>query len=666
MEPAQHPITLGTPTYWKDQIRCQVACPVHTDARGYVRAIAEGNFELAYLIARGPNPLASICGRICGAPCEASCRRGMIDEPIAIRALKRVVTERFGPYRAANNGDKPTLVSGPDHAAYLQNSDTDKICAESDDLMHVIRLYAESLKRPTGQRIAIIGAGPAGLACAHDLALLGLRPTILESEAMPAGMLVLGVPEYRLPRDLIKAEIEVIQALGVEIRCGVQVGRDVTLSSLRDEYDAVVIAVGCKRSRGLSIPGIASKGVYGGVEFLRSVAIGEPVRLGGRVIVIGGGSVAYDVSRTVLRQEQADVSREAARQAGEREVTLVCLESAAEMPAETIDIKEGEEEGVLRKNGWGPVEILTKPGPDGPLVEGVRFRRCVRVYDENRAFRPIYDNTQLVDLPADTVLLSVGQAVDLSFLEKAGDNVRLSAGQIAWDANTQMTSYDGVFVAGDVAYGPKLVIDAIASGKHAARSVYEYCTGARLHRDAVQFHVDLGPYLREPDLDKNTRVPLPALPVRDRIRFPRAIVDLGYTLDEARAEAGRCLDCGVDTLWNTQCTLCGACVEVCPTHCLQMPTLLDLQQQEPFQRLAESDHYHLKKNTVVLRDEDRSVVVAPQARIEANEDMVLFKDEDTCIRCGLCAQVCPTRAISMQRLTFSEGWSCRVNGAARA
>ena len=658
MDSTQYTAKSGDGIFWKKQIRCQDACPVHTDARGYVRAIAEGDLERAYLIARGPNPLASICGRICGAPCEANCRRGMIDQPIAIRALKRVVTERFGPYRAAQKSTPSSTVSGEEHLKYLLDSAEPQTCDGPDEMIHLVRLAAESRPRPEGPRVAIIGSGPAGLACAHDLALLGLRPTILEAESVPAGMLYFGVPEYRLPRDLIRAEIEVIKALGVEIRCGVEVGKDVSLRQLREEYAAVVIAVGCRRSRGLQIPGADARGVIGGVEFLRSVALHDPMALGARVVVIGGGSVAYDVSRAVVRQEQADVSRQALRQPGTREVQIVCLESRAEMPADDTDVREGAEEGIIRRNGWGPVEILTEPSPEGPRVTGIRFRRCLRVFDTNGRFNPVFDNSAQLDLLADTVILSVGQAADLSFFNPEEDGLAMNERQqIAWDPETQMTSGDSVFIAGDVAYGPQLVIHAVASGKHAARAVYQHLTGVKLDQDAVQFHVNLAEFRREPDLEKRNRIELPILPASQRLKDPSAIVELAYSLEEAKAEASRCLDCGVDTVFDAEkCILCGACTEVCPTVCLTLRPIREAEQDEPFKSMRAAGHYHMQKNSIVLKDESRSITLFPQSRIEANEDFVLFKNEDPCIRCGLCALICPTQTITMDRCEFHEAW----------
>src|SRR5690242_4435812 len=346
-------VRIADDAYWREQIKCQFACPVHTDARGYVRAIAAGDYELAYLIARGPNPLASICGRICGAPCEAACRRGTIDQPIAIRALKRFICERSGPESRKD--------PGKEQFSYLKQLNGPRECDDQEELRHLLEfLSRQSLPIPTGERIAIIGSGPAGLAAGHDLALMGFRPTIFEMESVPAGMLYTGVPDYRLPTNLIRAEVAVIEALGVEIRCNTEIGKDIPFEQIRKDFAAVIIAVGAKRSRPLPIPGAEAIGVLGGVDFLRDIALGKQVELGARVVVIGGGNVAYDVARTVLRQEEYDVSRTAARLHGVKEVNLVCLESLEEMPADTVEIIEGSEEGVLRYNSWGPREILVR------------------------------------------------------------------------------------------------------------------------------------------------------------------------------------------------------------------------------------------------------------------------------------------------------------------
>jgi len=622
-------VRLADESYWREQIKCQDACPVHTDARGYVRAIAEGDYERAYLIARGPNPLASLCGRICGAPCEAACRRGSIDQPIAIRALKRFVCEQFGVESRQDSADE--------QLRYLREHGGPQTCDDVDELRHLLAFLSRAdFPKPAGEPIAIIGSGPAGLAAAHDLALMGFRPTIFEMEPQPAGMLFTGVPGYRLPAELIRAEVAVIQAQGVEIRCNVQVGKDIGFDQLRREFAAVVIACGAKRSRLLPIDGANAIGVMGGIDFLRDVALGKPVELGERVIVIGGGNVAYDVARTVLRQEEYDVSRTAARLRGVREVHLACLESLEEMPADTVEILEGAEEGVTRHNSWGPKEILTREVNGQKFVRGVRFIRCLSVYDDNKRFAPKFDEATEMTLEGDSVLLSVGQAADLSFLQPARDGVELrSPHQIVNDPATGATSASGVFVAGDIAYGPRLMIHAIASGKQAARSVYRYLKGRDIAPEEVQFHIPLEHYHREKSYERWQRLSIPVRPPEERLKNPRALVEIGYREGEARAEAGRCLDCGINTIFDGErCILCGGCVDVCPTVCLKLVSL-DRIESSPALDAAVGE----------LLGQDSSDATA------------ILKDEDRCIRCGLCAERCPTQAITMERFEFSKEWT---------
>ncbi len=624
---------LADADYWREQIKCQYACPVHTDARGYVRAIAAADYEQAYLIARGPNPLASLCGRICGAPCEAACRRGSIDQPIAIRALKRFVCEQFGSESRTD--------PGAEMFPYLENRNVARDCDEQDELSHLLQFLVQTeFPKPQGEPIAVIGSGPAGLAAGHDLALLGFRPTIFEMEPYPAGMLYTGVPGYRLPRELIQAEVAVIQALGVDIQCNTQVGRDITFADLRRDFSAVIIACGAKRSRALPIPNADAIGVMGGVDFLRDVALGKKVELGQRVIVIGGGNVAYDVARTVLRQEEYDVSRTAARMAGVRQVNLVCLESLDEMPADTVEILEGAEEGVLRHNSWGPKEILIREGNGQKFVRGVKFVRCAQVYDENKRFAPKFDESVTTEIEGDTVLLSVGQSADLSFLDAQRDGIEMRSPQaIVNDPATGATSAPGVFVAGDIAYGPRLMIHAIASGKQAARSVYRYLRGREISPEEVQFHFPIEQYSREKHYERRHRLHIPIRSAEERLREPSALVEIGYNENQARAEAGRCLDCGVNTIFDGErCILCGGCVDVCPTVCLKLVS---------FDRLTLSSELETATRELALDPLDLSAII---------------KDEDRCIRCGLCAQRCPTTAITMERFTFSKEWKpCPVS-----
>lgn len=629
--------------HYEQLIACQAACPVHTDARGYVRAIADGRFEDAYLIARGPNPFASICGRICGAPCEAACRRGTIprvdddgrfianDRPIAIRALKRFVCEAAGP--ESRPASEPASELASDVIERLRHA-RPPVAGKAEEMASWLHASIDGrVVRGSGEPIAIVGAGPAGLSAAHDLALVGFRPVVFETERVPAGMLAIGVPGYRLPRDVIAKEVAVIEALGVEIRCGTTVGRDITFADLRRDFAAVIIAVGAKSSRPLNLPGEQGPRVYGGVDLLRAVALNEPLDIGRDVVVIGGGNVAYDVARTVVRQIAYDTARAAARLPGTAHVHLVSLESLDDMPADTQEIREGDEEGIVRHHGWGPLAI--ERDADG-RVDAVRFRKCLRVYDAERRFAPQYDETLQHSVPCDTVLLAVGQAPRLDFLEDGASGVEFARpGWPRVDANLATTA-PGVFVAGDLAHGTRLLIDAVASGKAAARSVYQYVTGNTLHASQVTAHLPLPGYRRERGYESIRRQEVPTAHPHDRLAHPEAQVELGYTPALAMCEASRCLDCGVTPVFDGhRCVLCGGCVDVCPTLCLKIVSL---------DRIEAAPEWHAAVERSIGPD------AAPA------EHSAILKDEDRCIRCALCAMRCPADAISMERVTFQTTW----------
>jgi NADPH-dependent glutamate synthase beta subunit-like oxidoreductase len=619
--------------YWKAQINCQSACPVHTDARGYVRAVAEGKDELAYLIARGPNPLASICGRVCGAPCEQSCRRGELDKPVSIRALKRFVCERFGPEGRETGGRG--LIEFLKEAAGRY---AERECSDLNELLPLLQAtMANRVPKAEGRSVGIIGSGPAGLAAAHDLALLGFDVTIYEIEEVLAGMLAVGIPEYRLPRDLIRAEVDVILELGVKAVTGCEVGRDVSLPELRERHDAVLIAVGAKRSRDLPIPGGDARGVIGGVEFLRDVSLGNPPEMGRRVVVIGGGNVAYDVGRTVLRQISVDAARMALREDDVSDVYLCSLESLEEMPADDIEIIEGDEEGVIRRNGLGPAEFLTN---DAGHVTGVKFRKCLRVFDENKRFAPEFDDSSTEIIECDNVLVAVGQNADVSFVDAERDGIELNdRGYIACDPESGRTNAEDVFVAGDLAYGPKLLIHAVASGKAVARAIYETLTGNAIEQDEVELHLGLRDYTREAGYERRSRVELRSIPPEERIASHSAVVELGLSEEEARREASRCLDCGVNTIFDgSKCILCGGCVEVCPSLCLRIVSAGRLMNGNGV-------------GEIVDRQLDG---------VDPSLGSAIIKDETICIRCGLCAERCPTGAITMERFLFKELPICRA------
>lgn len=626
------PVQVPGHAYWKDQIKCQAACPVHTDARGYVRAVAEGEFEKAYLIARGPNPLASICGRVCGAPCEEACRRGALDRPIAIRALKRFVCDRYGP--EASKGDEKGLIEFLKEAARRHPKGP---CNDTEELLPLLQaLMRGDLPKVEGTSVGVIGSGPAGLAAAHDLALLGFDVSIYEMEPVLAGMLAVGVPEYRLPRDLIQAEVDVILELGVKAVTNCEVGKDVTFPELRDRHDAVVVAVGAKRSRLLDIPGVDGPGVLGGVEYLREAALGNPPPLGGKIVVIGGGSVAYDVGRTVLRQTSYDIARTALRESPVAEVHLFSLESLEEMPAEDDEIIQGDEEGVHRHNGWGPVEV--QRDRDGK-VRAVVFRKCLRTFDEEGRFAPVFDDSVRLTCECDNVLLAIGQKAYLPFFDLERDGIEITErGYIRCDPVSGTTNAPDVFVAGDLAHGPKLLIHAVASGKRVARSIYERMMGRRIVFRDVELHLADYWYEREAGYERTRRVPLPTTPVSERLRSFSAPVELGYSEAQACKEACRCLDCGVNTIFQGEkCVLCGGCVDVCPELCL---------------RIVPADA--LAGDPALSEVVERGLEGVP-----AGEASAIVKDETICIRCGLCAERCPSGAITMERFFFEEVPRCQ-------
>src|SRR5215472_11671425 len=438
-----------------------MACPAHTNAGRYVGLIAEGRFEEAYRLARDPNPLASICGRVCAHPCETACRRGEIDRPISIRALKRFLTEQFGP-----------------------------------ESKHPTNVNEGRGQKKLPFKVAVVGGGPVGLAAAHDLALMGYSVTIFEAAPVAGGMLYLGIPEYRLPRDVVEAQVrEILECGDITLLLNQAAGRDFLISDLRRlGFDAVLVAVGAHRSRDLSIPGVDLDGVYKGIDFLLNVNLGYKFTIGKKVIVIGGGNVAMDVARSAAREvvrqhvagvedlvpsdenlsavatkEMVDVSLSALR-LGAQEVHLVCLEKREEMPAALEEIADAEEEGVILHPGLGPKRFV---GEDGH-VTGLEVLKTRWVFDAQGRFNPAFFEGSEFQLDCDTVIMAIGQAPKLDFL-KPEDGVEISRrGLIAVQPRSMMTSAPGIFAGGDCVFGPRLIIDSVAEGKRAAIGIDEY------------------------------------------------------------------------------------------------------------------------------------------------------------------------------------------------
>ncbi len=592
---------------------CRWACPVHTEAGKYVTLIAQGKYREAYAVARRPNPLASICGRICAAPCETVCRRGELDAPIAIRALKRFVTERFGVESML-------------------------------DLSVLAEIYGSRTDRHP-ERVAVIGSGPAGLACAHDLALMGYVVTIFEAAPVAGGMLRLGVPEYRLPRALIQLEVNAILSLGVELKTNARLGRDFTLSGLRAQgYAAVFLGVGAMRSRDLSVPGMDLDGVLRGIDYLLNINLGYKVEMGRRVIVIGGGNVALDVARTAARGggEQAnrernlsivqalDVARSAVR-FGAREVVVCCLESEVEMPAARDEVEEAEREGVRFRHRVGPKRLVGKDG----VVTGVEFLQVSRVFDETGRFAPqlVAGSETLVE--TDSVIVAIGQTGDFTFLSPE-DGVETRGGRIVIDPDTLATTAPGVFAGGDAAFGPRIAINAVADGKLAAKSIDEHLRGRPRPEAELTVEIDQhGRFERQLDYEGIPRQKPPTRPIERRIGI--AEVEECFGEREARLEGTRCLHCWTNTVFEeraaegSECILCGGCQDVCPEDCIEIVPSARIGDWSPAAR----------ELAPILVDGERS-------------GAVLIKDEETCIRCGLCAARCPPGTITMQSFATRE------------
>jgi NADPH-dependent glutamate synthase beta subunit-like oxidoreductase len=592
-------VTVPDQEYFDRNIPCRTACPIHTECGRYVQAIGISRDEEAYLLARAPNPFAYTLGRICAHPCEDACRRGKIDEPIAICALKRYATERHN----LGTGHDPARKNLPPAA-----------------------------KR--NKRVAIVGAGVCGLTCAHDLALLGYSVEVYESAPVPGGMLYLGIPHFRLPREIIMMEVTQILDLGVTLHTRVTLGRDIALSELRSKFDAVLLATGLNKGRELNLPGAHLAGVYNGIDFLINVNLSYDIQLGKRVVVVGGGNVAIDVARAAVRlvqespelegggaeslQPALDAARMALR-SGAEQVSLVSLESREQMPAWKGEVQEAEHEGIEVDNGWGPREIL---GRDGAAT-GLKVRRCVSVFDENGRFNPAFSDEEKV-IPCDSVVLAIGQQADLSFLS-GEEGIEVTPRGILKIDEDLMTTAPGVFAGGDVAFGPRILVEAVANGHRAARSIHVYLTGKTRKTVLSRFRI-FNNWEMPRGFLSTPRQTMPVLPANRRIGI--AEVELGFDEAQGRAEGLRCLKCQVNTIFDgSKCILCNGCVDICPEHCLRLVGLAQVQGDDRF---------------------DLLLTKSPAAA------SAIIKDEEKCIRCALCAQRCPTAAITMESLEQQE------------
>ena len=494
---------------------CKTACPAHIGIQGYLQLAKEGRYEDALALIKKDNPLPAVCGHVCNRRCEDVCTRGTIDEAVAIDEVKRFIAERD------------------------LNAET----------RFIPKKAIPSLKGGFKEKIAIIGAGPAGLSCAYFLALTGYKPTIFEKNAEPGGMLRYGIPSYKLEKDLLAAEIDVIRQLGVEIRCGVKVGKDVTIEDLREQgYKGFYAAIGCQRGRKPGISGENAEGAYTAVDFLRKAGGSESFPLEGDVVVVGGGNVAIDAARVSSRCTDAKIS-------------MFCLETREKMPASNEEIEEALEEGIELNCGWGPKEILEEDGH----VRGVVFKKCTRVFDAQGRFSPEYDENDTVTVPCRHVIFSVGQAIDWGhMLDNLHVELRPNGGALA-NKLTYQTSEPDIFVGGDVYTGPKFAIDAIAAGREGAvslhRYVHENCTLTigRNRRDFIELDKE---NIKVETYDSSSRQIPPKADVKEQAKTFR---DLSQSLSEeqVKKETSRCLSCGASVVDPNKCIGCGICTTKC-------------------------------------------------------------------------------------------------------
>ena len=494
---------------------CKTACPAHIGIQGYLQLAKEGRYEDALALIKKDNPLPAVCGHVCNRRCEDACTRGTIDEAVAIDEVKRFIAERD------------------------LNAET----------RFIPKKTIPSLKGGFKEKIAIIGAGPAGLSCAYFLALTGYKPTIFEKNAEPGGMLRYGIPSYKLEKDLLAAEIDVIRQLGVEIRCGVEVGKDVTIEDLREQgYKGFYVAIGCQRGRKPGISGENAEGAYTAVDFLRKAGGSESFPLEGDVVVVGGGNVAIDAARVSSRCTDAKIS-------------MFCLETREKMPASNEEIEEALEEGIELNCGWGPKEILEEDGH----VRGIVFKKCTRVFDAQGRFSPEYDENDTVTVPCRHVIFSVGQAIDWGhMLDNLHVELRPNGGALA-NKLTYQTSEPDIFVGGDVYTGPKFAIDAIAAGREGAvslhRYVHENCTLTigRNRRDFIELDKE---NIKVETYDSSSRQIPPKADVKEQAKTFR---DLSQSLSEeqVKKETSRCLSCGASVVDPNKCIGCGICTTKC-------------------------------------------------------------------------------------------------------
>jgi len=561
--------------WFQENIGCENACPVNTRAPQYISAIRQENYNLAFELNRGDNLFPAILGRICVHPCEEKCRRGLLlDLPISICSLKRASAD----FKTHDRQGEPAII-----------------------------------KRD--KKVAIIGAGPSGLSAANDLAKLGYSVTIYESFSIPGGMLNVGIPPYRLPREVVRRAIGEVRQFGVEIATGTPIGKELNLESLRKKHDAVYIAAGAHKAEKLGIAGEDLQGVIHGVTFMRMVNLEENPKIGSRVAVVGGGNTAMDSARSSLRL-------------GAKEVSIIYRRSREEMPVDPRELEEVEEEGIKVHYLTQPIRVLSR---DGIRVSGVQcIRNRLGDPEQDGRRRPIPIEGTEFDIDIDLLIPAVSQSPDISFLpEEIGLEIskwdRLSVNPETFETNVR-----GIFAGGDFVTGPRDVIRVIADGRKAALSIHRYLSGEVFEKKPAYF-TPIPEVQIDPDLEKIPRQRMDTISMQERKALDKE-VELGFSIEVALKEAVRCLQCHIFTVFDrTKCILCGGCVDICPKSCFRMARLDEIEGDEKLSRLVQSLY------NVSLGEAQK-----------LNLASVIFKDESRCIQCGLCVKRCPTGTITME------------------
>lgn len=556
--------------WFRENINCQYACPVNTPAMNYIERIVEGDFDASLRLNFMANLFPHILGRVCTHPCETACRRGAIDKPIAICSLKRSAAD----FASKKSPLKPMN------------------------------------REKTGKRVAIIGSGPSGLAAANDLAFKGHDVVIYEALSVAGGMLSVGIPPYRLPRSKIEDAVNWIQELGVDIRLNSPIDTHDKVDDLLRGYDAIYIAAGAHKSQMLDIPGEDLMGVMHGVTFMKNTNLGVIKAVSEKVAVIGGGFTAIDCARSSLRL-------------GAKEVSIIYRRTLEEMPAGEIEVSMAEEEGIKIHYLTSPVRIIG--GYDRQVTHLECIKNRLGEPDDKGRRRPIPIEGSNFTLPVDTVIAAIGQSPDIGFLsERIGIEVN-RWGMPVIDPESLMTIRKGVFAGGDCVTGPRNVIEVIADGRKAARSIHKFLTGQE--KQGYRFYYkDQAPLSRMPNYEVTPRQKQDALPMKERCDM-NAEAEMGLSKENTFREAGRCLLCHYNIFIDEKCVLCGGCIDVCPHNCISMISRENVE------------------NADALRDEDT---------IPGDWDAVMVIDEEKCIRCGLCVKRCPVNAITMKRFAYSE------------